>query len=312
MVGVLAAVAVLVLIAVGALAATQPGFFDDPVGTITALFAGGPAEEAAPEAPLPDDVVAEEPVDEAAGLDAVGEPAASQSAPAAVQPTPKQAPAPQPEVAASRPSSTASTAPESTPPAQTAETPPTSQPEAASPVSPPAAKPQTPAPETVAKAAAPTPKTSARPRTPTAAGPTSVYFRTTPLGARIVIDGSTDWTCTSPCTIQNLPAGSRTVVASLPGYQTLRRTFVAGDRSQKIVELSLTDARIEVILASEPTGAEIFIDGKKIPEKTNAKIKLAEGTYQVRVAKAGVGEAEQVVRVDRERLPFAKFVLAGQ
>ena len=181
----------------------------------------------------------------------------------------------------------------------------------------PKAEPAEPAPETVAKAAAPTPppapapapNKSARPRVETPAGPTSVYFRTTPPGAQIVIDGSIDWTCRSPCTIPNLPAGSRTVVASLSGYQTLRRTFVAGDRSQKIVELTLTDARIEVILTSEPPGADIFIDGKRIPQKTNAKIKLPEGTYQIRVAKAGAGEAEQVLQVDRERLPFAKFVL---
>ncbi|MCA9640490.1 MAG: PEGA domain-containing protein, partial [Myxococcales bacterium] len=78
---------------------------------------------------------------------------------------------------------------------------------------------------------------------------------------------------------------------------------------QEIVHLRLEDARVTALITSEPPGAEIYIDGRKQPEMTNAKIPLARGTYQVKVVKPGVGEAEQVLVVDRDQIPFAKFVL---
>ncbi len=318
---VLLAVAAIVVIALGLIAATQPGFFQDPGGSIRALLSGRPADTR-PQV-LPEELPEQAPPagTDAAAVDAEPsprnpaggeEPAAQQnSTPAqqAEQPAPKpQAPAPAQTAASSTPESAAEeTPPQATPPKPepTESAPPSSQPpsqEAAQSTA------QT-APEPTPKKAPAAPKKAAPTPVRTAAGPTSVYFRTTPPGAQIVVDGSTDWSCKSPCTVENLPAGQRTVVASMPGYQNLRRTFVAGDSSQKIVELTLTDARIEVILTSEPPGANIFVDGKQIPEKTNAKIKLPEGAYQIRVAKAGAGEAEQVVRVDRERLPFVKFIL---
>jgi hypothetical protein len=37
---------------------------------------------------------------------------------------------------------------------------------------------------------------------------------------------------------------------------------------------------------------------------------LQPGTYQIKVSKQGAGSAEQMVLVDRDRLPFAKFTLA--
>ncbi|MDA0206659.1 MAG: serine/threonine protein kinase [Acidobacteria bacterium] len=138
---------------------------------------------------------------------------------------------------------------------------------------------------------------------------TSVYFRTTPPGATVVVDTRAEWTCRTPCRIEKLPRGSRTVIARLAGFQTTRRTFQAGADSEMIVEIELEDSRVQLLITSQPSGADIYVDGRLMPQKTDAKIPLPEGTYRVRVSKAGVGEAEQVVQVDRQSLPFAQFVL---
>ena len=76
-----------------------------------------------------------------------------------------------------------------------------------------------------------------------------------------------------------------------------------------IVEIELDDSRVQLLITSQPNGADIYIDGTLMPQKTDAKIPLPEGTYRVKVSKADIGEAEQVVQVDRQSLPFAQFVL---
>ncbi len=161
-----------------------------------------------------------------------------------------------------------------------------------------------PTPPTVEAVPAPLPKRVA-PRT------ASVYFRTTPPGVTIVVDDRVEWTCRTPCTLSNLTVGRRTVVARRAGFQTTRRTFAAGSEPEMIVEIGLEDARVQLLLSSQPDGADIYIDGRLISQKTNAKIPLPEGTYRIRVSKDGVGQAEQVVQVNRQSLPFAQFILEG-
>lgn len=137
----------------------------------------------------------------------------------------------------------------------------------------------------------------------------SVYFRTNQRGVRIAVDDRPDWTCETPCRISELPAGSHTVTAKLDGFHTARRMIELGANAQEVVEISLEDARITALISSVPTGGDIFIDGRKIPQKTNAKVPLARGTYRIRVAKEGFGEAEQVLVVDKDQIPYAKFLL---
>ncbi len=137
----------------------------------------------------------------------------------------------------------------------------------------------------------------------------SVYFRTNQRGARIAVDDRPDWTCETPCRIEELPAGSHTVTAKLEGFHTARRMIELGANAQEVVDIRLEDARITALISSEPTGGDIYIDGRKIPQKTNAKVPLARGTYRIKVSKEGYGEAEQVLVVDKDQIPYAKFLL---
>jgi len=147
------------------------------------------------------------------------------------------------------------------------------------------------------------------PRPPPPPRKVAVYFRSNRLGATVTVDERPDWSCQAPCRISDLPAGQHTAVAVLAGYHPLTRRLDLGARNEEVIQLDLEDARIILIVTSEPSGADIFVDGAKRSETTNAKIPLSPGTYQVRVSKEGVGSAEQVVVVNKDQLPLARFVL---
>ncbi|MCB1018413.1 MAG: serine/threonine protein kinase [Acidobacteria bacterium] len=273
------AIAALVLLAVGvgALIATNPLFLSDPRAAIQALLGGRTEPQSMPE-PLAETVEPE-----------TAPPVAATPGPAAAGPeeaAPAEAATPQPEATPEPKNEASAEAPEPEPAA----------PEPPAPA-PPEPKPQ---PKPVAKSA---------PAKPSAPKTVSVYFRTEPIGAEITVDNRPDWTCKTPCRLNDLPTGARQVTAKLEGYYTAARRVELGANEQEIVHLRLEDARVTALITSEPAGAEIYIDGRKQPETTNAKIPLPRGTYQVKVVKPGVGEAEQVLVVDKDQIPFAKFVL---
>ncbi len=213
----------------------------------------------------------------------------------------------EPEPAPTEPVESAS---QETPPATAEELPATAE-ESPEPVAEPAPAPtqttQTAPPAAADPPPAAEPAAAAPTRVPQAM--TSAYFRTTPPGVTVVVDNRAEWTCRTPCRIENLPSGTRQVTAQLAGYQTTRRTFQAGADAEMIIEIELEDSRVQLLVTSEPSGADIYVDGRLQAQKTDAKIPLPEGTYRIRVTKANVGEAEQVVQVTRQSLPFAQFIL---
>jgi len=316
------AAAIILILGVGAFFALNPQARNDPAGAIRAAFGMGGGTTAPPiEEDLPDELIP------------VGNPAESGAGSAGGPPDG----APGSEDGATAEASPATGIPTSTTSGPTPQSPGQERPEQQSPEQlteeklpeiirdAPATTPDpesgtTDAAEAVAEAAeqpSPPPVEVAPPprpvvaRTPkkSATKLVSVYFRTTPPGAEIRVDGRSNWTCTSPCRITDLPAGKRTVTAKRDGYRTAARSLVLGDRSSEVYNIELEDARVQVLITSVPPGADIFIDGRKIAQKTNAKVPLAQGTYQIKVSKEGLGEAEQIVPVDREQIPYAKFVL---
>ena len=313
------AAAIIVVLGISAFFALNPHARRDPAGAIRAAFGlGGGATapsigDAATVDPMdgisPQDetIATDEPdAEEAAAhgastpLGPAAVPAAS-SSPAAASTTdgkPKLTEEEIPEIIRDAPESKPAPAETKTAAAASPESKPTPPPLEAPPEQPIPAEPKP----------APGPVVARTPKKPTEKL-VSVYFRTTPPGAEIRVDGRSNWTCTSPCRITDLPAGKRTVTAKLEGYRTASRSLVLGDRSSEVYNIELEDARVQVLITSVPPGADIFIDGRKIAEKTNAKVRLAQGTYQIRVSKDGAGEAEQVVQVNREQIPYAKFVL---
>src|SRR5690606_11790162 len=80
----------------------------------------------------------------------------------------------------------------------------------------------------------------------------SVYFRTTPIGARIQVNDRSDWVCESPCQLSGLPPGKYQVKATLDGYHPAQREVSLGSSAQAVLEIKLEDARITALITSDP------------------------------------------------------------
>jgi hypothetical protein len=106
--------------------------------------------------------------------------------------------------------------------------------------------------------------------------------------------------------------GRHSVTARKAGFRVaIARVEVAAD-ARKPMQIPLEPDLIAVMIASTPPGAEIYIDGVKRAERTNTRIGLQPGTYQVRVVLPGVAEGEQALVVSENQMPFANFALVSK
>jgi hypothetical protein len=80
----------------------------------------------------------------------------------------------------------------------------------------------------------------------------------------------------------------------LPGYELERREFLMGNSPTELAPLVLRAAGGTLMLTSEPKGASVLINGKRIDMVTPAQIPLAPGTYQITVEKDGRQSTAQV------------------
>jgi eukaryotic-like serine/threonine-protein kinase len=182
----------------------------------------------------------------------------------------------------------------------------TARPEAA----PPAAKPPP------ARPAAPPPvaEDSKPAETATVARTGRITVRTTPAGARVTIDGKE--VGKSPLTIPNLARGTHTVRVIRDGYSTVERRVVITP-SQPASTLTLNLARAtapsaarppapsesgspltaSLTIESRPSGATVFVDGKRVGTTPLAIPGLSVGAHAVRMEMAGYKPWSASVRV---------------
>ncbi|MBZ5578732.1 MAG: protein kinase [Acidobacteriia bacterium] len=197
--------------------------------------------------------------------------------PAAPVPAASAAPAPEPSPAGpDRPSPMP--APSAEPPSAAQPAPePTSSgnpPAAAQPVLQPA--PPTPQPEI--------PKPERPPAPQLAAFPVTVI--SSPGGATATLDGRSDRACHAPCSLPAAP-GRHTIAVTMPGYQVEHRDVEIGTGPIELPPVVLRAIGGTLMVSSEPQGASILVDGRKLPQLTPAQLPLAPGTYRISVEKDG-------------------------
>ena len=180
------------------------------------------------------------------------------------------------------------------------------------PVTPPAAAPQdakpspvgqalppaNPEPEAVKPAvpavSAPPPKTERRvPPQVEAAGPQEVMFMTSPAGATVTLDGNPATACSTPCSL-NAAQGRHALSVVLPGHQIERREFTVGSRPLELPPIVMQAVGGTLMLSSDPAGAAISINGKRIDQVTPAQIQLGLGVYSIMIEKGGRQTTEKV------------------
>jgi hypothetical protein len=118
-------------------------------------------------------------------------------------------------------------------------------------------------------------------------------FMTSPGGATVTLDGNPAMACSTPCSL-NAAQGKHTLSLVLPGYQIERREFMVGARPLELPSIMLQAAGGTLMLSSDPTGAAISINGKRIEKQTPAQISLGLGVYSVTVEKGGRQTTEKI------------------
>jgi hypothetical protein len=135
------------------------------------------------------------------------------------------------------------------------------------------------------------PSDSAKPhetvaRAPRIAPLQDVSVNSSPGGASARLDGNPANVCATPC-ILKAAAGMHVLVISMPGYQMERREFLVGNGPLELSPMILRAAMGTLMLTSDPKGASVMVNGKRIEMLTPAEISLAPGTYQIAIEKDG-------------------------
>jgi hypothetical protein len=119
---------------------------------------------------------------------------------------------------------------------------------------------------------------------------------TTPAGALASLDGHSASSCRTPCTLV-APPGRHFVEITLPGYQTEHREIAAGSGPHDLPPIVLRSQGGVLLLASNPSGATITINGKLQDKVTPLQLMLAPGSYNVVITKDGRSES-RVVQIE--------------
>lgn len=131
---------------------------------------------------------------------------------------------------------------------------------------------------------------------PNAPSSVVVSFAGQPGGATVVVDQREEWTCTSPCNVE-VPPGDHAAVITSDGYFPHRRAFAADTGPLKL-NFSLEEILGTLKVATEPSGAAIYVNGEKRPETTPGTIKLPPGKHVVRVENKDMRPLQRTINVE--------------
>ena len=138
--------------------------------------------------------------------------------------------------------------------------------------------------------------------------PVVVRFAGDPAGSRVIVDGRPQWACTVPCELK-LPRGRHEYLASQSGFRSVRRTLeVGGD--PLAIRLDLERIVGSLLISSQPTGADVFVNGQKHPEPTSTRLSLAPGYHLIRV-QSGDRISERSVAMQEGEFRTMHFVLGA-
>jgi serine/threonine protein kinase len=121
--------------------------------------------------------------------------------------------------------------------------------------------------------------------------PGQMAIDSTPQGAQVQIDGSTNPSWITPFTLTGLGAGQHTVSVSKAGYSTDTRTVDVASGSKAFVVTHLNQLMATLAVSSSPAGAKVYIDAKDTGKLTPAQVTVDKGQHVVLVRKSGYIDA---------------------
>jgi len=136
----------------------------------------------------------------------------------------------------------------------------------------------------------------------------------TPKDALIEVAGEEEITTTGT---YSLSAGNYSVRASKEGYETKIKTAIVNEGKDTVISFTLAEItppkpitkKATIKITSEPTNADVYIDGEYAFTKTPYTILLTEGSYFVRVQKEGYYPTEVEIEVEAGEVSELPLVL---
>jgi len=127
----------------------------------------------------------------------------------------------------------------------------------------------------------------ARRKVAAAAVPGQLTIDSTPQGAEVQFDGSTDPSWTTPITLSNVQPGQHSITLTKAGYSPGTRNVevASGGRASAVVHLAQLTATL--VVKSNPPGANIFIDNRDSGMKTPAQLSMSKGAHSIIVRLSG-------------------------
>src|SRR5437588_8926236 len=107
------------------------------------------------------------------------------------------------------------------------------------------------------------------------------------------MDGDPALSCTTPCTLQAM-GGRHRVAISAPGYQFELREIIVGEGPLEMAPITLRAAGGTLMLTTDPAGAAVSLNGRRIDQFTPANLLLAPGSYTVTVEKNGRQSTDKI------------------
>ena len=131
-----------------------------------------------------------------------------------------------------------------------------------------------------------------------------------PQGATIQLDGSGSSSFQTPYTATSLSAGRHTVGLSKTGYATESRTIEIAVGQKSRLMIALTELGATVSIASDPSGAAVFIDGQDSGRTTPVSLVLKKGSHTLTLRRAGYLQAATKVELTAgQSFQFAPHLL---
>ncbi len=145
---------------------------------------------------------------------------------------------------------------------------------------------------------------------PTRGGERAINLNTEEPGASVMLDGKPDASCTTPCSLNTRP-GRHSLLFTQAGFYSERREVTVGGEPVAI-RVSMRPIQGTVMLATEPPGATVTVDGKPYFGETPLTMKLSVGKHVLTVTKQGLGSRQQTVDVTDDALVRVSITLTQQ
>jgi uncharacterized membrane protein len=126
------------------------------------------------------------------------------------------------------------------------------------------------------------------------------------------VDGNGDPAWVTPYTVTNLKPGSHSISIAKSGYSSETKIVTITSGARANLEVRLAQAGATLVVASQPAGASVYIDGRNTGRVTPAHINVTDrGTHTILVRKEGyLDETSTMVMAPGQTLNFSPSLRA--